>query len=118
MHRQLAALAACAALCFAPAAQAQPDIHWLCGLSDDALRLVCLADLDPASPPAAEAVPRATVNGTTFPLDPRRRWVVDLWSPPTELAPVEHLARATVCYRSPGCSVSVAPWRVGGLAAR
>lgn len=117
MHRHLvAALAACAALCSAPAARAETS--WLCGLSEDALRLVCLADLDPANLPVAETAPRATVNGTSFPLDPRRRWVVDLWSPPTELAAVEHLARATICYRSPGCRVTVAPWRVGGLAVR
>lgn len=120
MHRHLvAALAAAAAALSAPAARA--ETHWLCGLSEDALRLVCLADADPAAETAAaEPAPavRAVVHGTAFPLDPRRRWVVELWSPPSEPAFVEQLARATICYRSPDCSVSLAPWRSGPLAAR
>jgi hypothetical protein len=85
-------------------------IHWACGLSADLVRLVCVADVEPhrtEAPPAVTAV----VNGRRFPLDARRTYTVDLWSPPTELAFVEQLARATICYRSPGCEVSVAsPW--------
>lgn len=117
MHRHLvAALAAAAAALSAPAAQA--ETHWLCGLSEDALRLVCLADADPAAAAGPAPALRTVVHGTAFPLDPRRRWVVELWSPPTETAFVEQLARATVCYRSPDCSVSLAPWRSGPVAAR
>ncbi len=117
MHRHLvAAFAAAAAALHAPLARA--ETHWRCGLSEDALRLVCLADAGPAA--AAEPAPavRAVVHGTAFPLDPRRRWVVELWSPPSEPAFVEQLARATICYRSPDCSVTLAPWRSGPLAAR
>ena len=77
---------------------------WLCGLSEDLVRLVCIADTGPQSPEAAPEA-AATVNGVQFPLDPRRTYVVDLWSPPTEVAFVEQLARATICYRSPGCEV-------------
>lgn len=84
-------------------AGAQPATAWACTLSDDLVRLHCAADEG-----AAPQAPTTTVNGTQFPLDPRRRWVVDLWSPPTEIEFVERLARATVCYRSPGCTVTLA----------
>ncbi len=97
-------------LAFTLAAVAAPALagtHWLCGLSAELTRLVCVADTDPLEPTASEAT-TAAVRGTRFPLDPRQRWVVDFWSPPTEGASVEFLARATLCYRSPGCSVSVA----------
>lgn len=117
MHRHLvAALAAAAAACSAPSARA--ETAWLCALSDDAVRLLCVADADPAAPPEAPATARAVVRGTAFPLDPRRRWEVELWSAPTEPAFVEQLARATICYRSPACSVTLAPWRSGPLASR
>jgi len=98
---------------------------WLCGLSAEGTRLVCVADADPladrqadplANPPpnaaadgAAAATPRAVVNGTAFPLDPAQRYTVDLWSPPTEAAFVQQLAQASLCHRSPGCSVLLAP---------
>ena len=68
------------------------------------LGLVCIADTGP-QPPEVAPEAAATVNGVQFPLDPRRTYVVDLWSPPTEVAFVEQLARATICYRSPGCEV-------------
>lgn len=114
MHRHhLAALAALAAACCAPAVHA--GTAWRCALSDDATRLVCVAD---APADAAAGPVQAVVHGTAFPLDPRRRWVVDLWSPPSDPAFVEQLARATLCYRSPGCSASVAPWQPGPVAAR
>ena len=86
-------------------AAARADTVWLCGLSADATRIVCIADDDPLAAPAAAAGQTALVRGTAFPLDPRRRWTVDLWSVPTDLAFVEQLAKATICYRSPGCSV-------------
>ncbi len=76
--------------------------QWRCTLSNDLVQLVCEAQA-----PEAEASTVAVVNGTRFPLDTRRRWVVDLWSPPSELASLEHLARATMCYRTPGCQVQV-----------
>jgi hypothetical protein len=38
------------------------------------------------------------VNGTRFPLDPRRI--------STDPAFVDTLAQATICYRSPGCAVT------------
>ncbi len=49
-------------------AGAQPATAWACTLSDDLVRLHCAAD-ETAAPQA----PTATVNGTPFPLDPRRR---------------------------------------------
>jgi hypothetical protein len=108
--------------------------EWTCALSADAVRLVCAADgsiqPEPATPEAmdradpreqpppalataaaaAPVTPTAIVNGVAFPLDRGRRWTVDLWSPPTEPDNVALLARATICYRSPGCSVRVLPW--------
>lgn len=98
----LAALAALGSL-VPHASSAQ--VLWMCALSDDAVRLVCMADADPVHERAGAPTPTAVVNGTSFPLDPRQPYTVDLWSPPTEMDRVEQLARATICYRSPGCSV-------------
>lgn len=86
-----------------PAARA--EVVWLCGLSEAADRLVCVAD--PRVEVVAEAAPktRAVVRGTAFPLDVRRLYVVDLWTPATDWAFVEELATATVCYRTADCSV-------------
>lgn len=117
-----------ALLILAPATASAAE--WLCHLSSDAVRLVCVAEPPgpeavAPEPPAAAAsavgagtstgAPAATpttavVNGTRFPLDPARMWFVELWSPPNERADVERLARATICYRSPGCTVTVLPW--------
>jgi hypothetical protein len=89
---------------------------WVCGLSDDAVRLVCVADADPAQPAPADVRATAMVNGTSFPLDPRRQYSVDLWTPPTDMEFVAQLARATICYRSPGCSVVMAAERPVAMA--
>ena len=117
MFRSFAAAALGASLfCSPPAARAQA--HWLCALSEDAVRLVCIADALPQ--PAAEAAPAPTavVNGTGFPLDARRQYTVELWSPPSDMGFVEQLARATICYRSPGCQVTLAPLREQRVALR
>jgi hypothetical protein len=100
---------------FAPLAQAQT--HWVCSLTADALQLACVAEADPLRDATPAPAPTVRVNGTAFPLDPARRYVVDLFGPPTELAPVEHLARATICYRSPGCTVTLAEaaWPAAGV---
>lgn len=108
-----------AGLMSVPATASAAD--WLCHLSNDLVRLVCVAEPpgpDAALPDvraaagnaAAAANTTAVVHGTRFPLDPARLWYVDLWSPPNERADVERLARATICYRSPGCTVTVLPW--------
>ena len=80
-------------------------VTWSCGLTPAATQIACLAQ-DEAEPeaPAAETPP-VTVRGTRFPLDPRRAWFVDLWSPATDAEGVERLARATMCYRSTNCTV-------------
>lgn len=91
---------------------------WLCNLSDDAVRLVCVADADPRDAlPDPAAPPAAVVRGQRFPLDPRQVYTVDLWSPPSEPDRLELLARATICYRSPGCTVTMAPvgWSVAQM---
>lgn len=92
-------------------ASAADDVHWVCGLSDDGIRLVCVVDADDALDAAPGPAPAAAamVNGTRFPLDRNQAYIVDLWSPPTELAAVKLLAQATICYRSPGCTVTLAP---------
>lgn len=95
-----AALAAGFSLAAVPALA---GTQWLCHLDDEAVRLVCVAEDDGAS--AGEA--SARVRGTTFPLDPARQWTVELWTPPSDMEFVGELARATICYRSPGCSVMV-----------
>jgi len=99
---RLSANAAIAGALLAAALPAGAATAWSCALSDDLVRLVCDADAGAAPQPAV-----AAVKGTVFPLDPRRRWVVDMWSPPSEPEMVERLARATICYRSPDCSVTV-----------
>ena len=81
-------------------------VSWTCALSADLVRLVCVANVDPAGAPTPFTV-TAIVNGTRFPLDTRRTYTVELWSAPTELAFVEELARSTICYRSPSCDVTV-----------
>jgi hypothetical protein len=98
--------------------QALGGTVWLCGLSPDLTRLVCVADVDPATDDnTAPALPTAQVNGTRFPLDARGRWTVDLWSPATDPDSVTTLARATICYRSPGCEVIMTLPDLGNSAA-
>lgn len=84
---------------------ARAAAHWLCGLSEDLSRIVCVADVDAldARPPAAVT---AVVNGTQFPLDPRRSYTIELWSPASDAAFAGLLARSSICYRSPGCEVT------------
>jgi hypothetical protein len=101
LHHVLLAATLCAASVQAAAAT------WLCGLSEEATRLICVADADLHAVPAAAGV-TAAVRGTAFPLDPARVWTVDLWSPPTEAGFVAQLAQATICYRSPDCRVVMA----------
>lgn len=114
-HLRTAAVAATLA---AASLAARADTTWVCTLTDDAVRLVCVAEFDPWRDTAAPAV-TARVNGTSFPLDPARRYVVDLWSPPTDWADVERLARASLCHRSPGCTaLAPAPRRNDGSASR
>jgi hypothetical protein len=113
------------ALCLAAAvpAAAASGTTWLCGIASNGVQLVCLAE-DGPMPAAADLLPTSgtsgtpgtpgattTVRGTGFPLDPRRRWFVDFWSPGADLEQLELLARATICYRSPGCEVVFA-WPV------
>jgi hypothetical protein len=102
----------------------QAGVHWRCGLSDDTTQLVCQADDEAAAPRSRpeggrEAGPAAAVvNGTRFPLDPRRSYTVDFWSPATDLAHVEQLARATMCYRTRDCQVSFSAAPLPGSAVR
>lgn len=86
---------------------------WSCGLTPAATQIVCTAEPAEDTAAPAEGVTPVVVRGTTFPLDARRTWFVDLWSPATDLPGVETLARLTICYRSPGCTVR---WRHPALA--
>jgi hypothetical protein len=110
MPRILSAPLCCATLLLPLPVQA--GVHWLCNLSQDLTRIVCVADpdVDQAADSRADrqlpAPATATVRGTRFPLDARHVYTVDLWSPATEPDRLELLARATMCYRSPGCVVT------------
>jgi hypothetical protein len=112
MHSRCAAL--CATLFATLAAPAQAGDHWLCTISGEGTRLICVADVGPTDDTAATNRTAATsvVNGTSFPLDTARLYTVQMWSPPTDLAFVTQLAHSTICYRSPGCHVTLTtgPW--------
>ena len=87
---------------------------WLCGLSEEGTRLVCIADVQVAEIESGPAPATAMVNGTRFPLDPAQIYTVEMWTPPTDPEWVQLLARSTICYRSPGCEVTMATgpvWR-------
>lgn len=102
--------ALCAALLALPAAAAHAAAHWVCNVASSGTQLICVADVEVADDAAsAAAATTAVVRGTRFPLDPVRRYVVEMWSPPTEPEFVALLARSTICYRSPGCAVTLAP---------
>jgi hypothetical protein len=107
----LAALGAAALLAAAGPARA---VDWLCNLSEEADRLICLADFDlredatDSSERDAAIVP-VIFRGTRFPLNPRLVFTVDLWSPPTEMDRVQLLAQSVICFRSPGCTVTLSP---------
>lgn len=93
-----------ASLCSQPNAA---GVHWICGQSEDLTRIVCIADADQFV--AFDSAPGATtavVKGTRFPLEARKTYTVDMWAPATEPEEVERLARATICYRSPGCELT------------
>jgi hypothetical protein len=102
----------CAVALFAGSAGVQASAHWVCNVSEAGTQLICVADAEPSIDAAAKADPgfvTAMVKGTRFPLDPARIYRVDMWSPPTDAEFVALLARATICYRSPGCQVTLAP---------
>jgi hypothetical protein len=96
---------------------AESATHWICGLSDDLVQLVCVADVD-ASAPAARPEATTLVRGTKFPLDSRRLYTVDLWSPPSERSRVEQLARAAMCLDGRDCEVTLSLPRDLALALR
>lgn len=99
--------------------QASSQTVWLCGLSADAMRLVCVADTAAQDVQSPTESPVAVVNGTRFPLDPRQLYTVELLTQATDMPFVEQLARATLCYRTPSCSVAFAAPRSDiALAAR
>lgn len=108
----LAVVAAAAVMLPAGAGAA---VHWRCVLTADLVKLECdahvaAAEAGPSSalrPAADTAADTAVVRGTRFPLDVARRWTVDLWSPPTDRAFVELLARSALCHRTPDCTASV-----------
>lgn len=105
--RRIAIVVSTALLGFG-APQAHAQTNWLCGLSEDILRLVCVAEAGPQDVQQTAPAAVAVVNGTTFPLDPRRQYTVELLAPAGEMEFVEQLARATMCYRTPKCTVSFA----------
>lgn len=98
-----------AALILQPLA-ALASAHWLCGLSEDLTQLICVADTDVDVADVVDDAPPAqkvSVRGTQFPLDKAGRWTVDLWAPASDMDMLRQLASATMCYRTPNCSVNV-----------
>jgi hypothetical protein len=101
--RQLVSALLVAAGC----SSASAAVSWVCGLSGDSLHLVCVADPEAAEVEPSIAKTALVVMGTAFPLNPRNVYTVPLWSPPTDAAFLEELARATICFRSDACEVIV-----------
>jgi hypothetical protein len=107
MSRRLPAIAFAVAVLWTGAAH---SLTWDCVLSAAGTRLECRAEAGDDGAVAAAPAPLALVNGTRFPLDPARAYHVPLWAPPNDDAEfVLLLARATICFRSPGCRVRLAP---------
>lgn len=79
---------------------------WACAPAPNGVQIVCVAEA--GAVPVADTAPaeRAVVRGMSFPLARDRVYTVDLWSPPTDRAFVELLARATMCYRTPDCQIT------------
>ena len=102
--RSLIAGIAFAGFCTAPMAAT----HWVCALSDDVVRLVCVADTGPELPTSATKG-FSHVRGTRFPLDTADIYTVELWGPPVEPDWLALLAQSTICFRTPDCTVSMAP---------
>ncbi|CAD5372285.1 conserved exported hypothetical protein [Rubrivivax sp. A210] len=100
-----------AALLVQPVA-ALASSHWMCGLSEELTQLVCVADNEIDVVDDAAPVQKLVVRGTQFPLDTARVWTVDFWAPATDMDMVRQLANATLCYRTPNCSVVVSAPRV------
>jgi hypothetical protein len=96
-------LLAAALVAIAPRGEA--GTNWFCELTPDGMRVSCRAETRTTSAEPAPASQKTSVNGTEFPLDAGRRWVVDLFAVPDDLQRLELLTRATICYRSPECSV-------------
>lgn len=117
---RLATVALGAGVLLAAAAPAQATA-WLCSLSEQVDRLICLADVDLLDEAVATGQDAAAApvmhRGNRYPLDPRLVFTVDLWSPPTEMERVQLLAQSTICFRSPGCTVTLSPltWISAGL---
>lgn len=85
---------------------ARAGVEWLCGLSASGTQIVCVADAAPGPTAEAAPEPRTVVNGVAFPLQRERLYTVEMWSPPTDMAFAQLLARATMCYRTPDCRVT------------
>lgn len=98
-----------AALVLALQAPGALAAHWVCNLSEELVELVCVADVDPMQPASDPNVVQAVVRGVAFPLDETLQYRVPLWTPPSDPKFVELLAQATLCFRSPGCTVALSP---------
>ena len=104
------------ALALAGAAAHATD--WLCNVSDDLVTLVCVADGDPREGVDAAITPTAMVRGQRYPLNPSLEYRIPLWTPPSDPDFVAELARASMCLRTPQCTVLLVPgaWAWGGRA--
>ena len=78
---------------------------WICNLSEDIVHLVCVAEPDLFTAGLPKPARTAYARGLSYPLNTDLSYTVDLWSPPNDMAMVEQLAQATICYRSPECVV-------------
>ena len=92
---------------------AMAGTHWMCGLSQEGVRLVCVADPDDMADaePAKPAPGRGAVVAR-HPISAGRQRCLHRSSSgvcPTTRSGWSSWQRATICYRSPGCTVSVAP---------
>ena len=90
------------------AGAARAETIWICALDSGWANLQCVADEDPTGAKGEAVTTGAVAQGTSFPLDTRRQYLVPLWTPATDAGMLRELADATMCYRTPDCRAVLA----------
>ncbi|RZS58135.1 hypothetical protein [Sphaerotilus mobilis] len=78
---------------------------WRCSLTEQATRLLCVAERapEPSADTGTATVRNASGIPARYPLDPARPYTIDLLGPATDMPLVEQLAQLTLCVKTPNC---------------